>query len=272
MKFEAPIFDESQNPNISHDTSHWKELRAMLGYLIATIIVIGLLIEAVIWSLPHTISLQRERAWFGFVGTTLLEDEHTHRDESLQKLADQLAVHLELPEHSVDVYISDEDIPNAFATFGGNVVLYRGLLNRLPNEESVATVLAHEMGHIKHRDPLRGISRSILYSVVAALFGSETQMQAIAHLENLRYSRDMENAADSEAIDAIVKQYHSVAGAMDLFTVFQKLEREHQADGRPTWLSTHPDTAQRIQHVQETASRLQIENTPAQLPNRWQQP
>lgn len=53
-----------------------------------------------------------------------------------------------------------ETVPNAYATFGGNVVLNRSLLNELPSEEAVAAVLAHEMGHIKHRNsPAQYVAR-----------------------------------------------------------------------------------------------------------------
>ncbi|ULJ64955.1 M48 family metallopeptidase [Wielerella bovis] len=270
MKLEAPKFDESQNPNISHDTSHLGELRAMLGYLLLTILLVWLLVEAIVWSLPYTVSLQRERAWFSFVGKHLLADASIKHDPNMQELADQLAVHMNLPANSVDVYISDDDTPNAFATFGGNVVLYRGLLNRLPNEESVAAVLAHEMGHIKHRDPMRGMTRNLLYSVFAAAFGSEAQLHNLVHLESLRYSRELEYRADAEAVHAVVGQYRSAAGVTDLFRTLQTVEQEYKVAAYPTWLSTHPATAQRIEHAQTIATQIHATQTPAALPNRWQ--
>lgn len=114
-----------------------------------------------------------------------------------------------------------ETIPHAYATFGGNVVLNRSLLNERPSEEAVAAVLVHEMGHIKHRDPLHSMLRGVLYSAVAALFGSETQMQALAGIGSLKYSRDMERAADAAAINAIAQEYGSVGGATQLFDTLE---------------------------------------------------
>ena len=53
------------------------------------------------------------------------------------------------------------DTVNAFATLGGHVVIYRGLLEKLPNENVVAMVVAHEIAHIKHRDPVAALGRGV---------------------------------------------------------------------------------------------------------------
>ena len=65
------------------------------------------------------------------------------------------------------------------------------------------------------------MSRGVLYSAVAALFGSETQMQALAGIGSLKYSRDMERAADAAAINAIAQEYGSVGGATQLFDTLE---------------------------------------------------
>ena len=270
MQYEAPKFNEKDNPNIPHDTNNWHELRAMLVYLAITVVAVWALIEAIVHTLPYTISLPREKQWFSFVGKEIIADAHTRQAPPITALAARLGKHMNLPDHFVTVYISEENVPNAYATFGGNVVLYRALLNELPSEEAVAAVLAHEMGHIKHRDPLRGMSRGVLYSAVAALFGSETQMQVLAGIGSLKYSRDMERAADNAAIEAIAKEYGSVGGATQLFEALGKVEQKYHAGNSITWLSTHPDTRERQANVNRIASQSGYATTPAKLPNVWQ--
>jgi Zn-dependent protease with chaperone function len=46
-------------------------------------------------------------------------------------------------------------IPNAFALPGGKVYLFDGLLAKAENPDEIAGVLAHELGHLKHRDGIR---------------------------------------------------------------------------------------------------------------------
>lgn len=269
MEWGDPKFDESKNPNISHDAYQFGEIRALLGYFLLTVVVVFLLVEGVVWSLPHTVSLERERNWFGFVQTYFDSEDKFRTDDKLQKLANQLAPHMGLPENSISVYYSQDGTPNAFATFGGNIVMNRGLLERLPNEESVATVLAHEMAHIQHRDPLRGMSRSLLYSLVAAMFGSDTQMQALANLEGLRYSRELEYQADAAALDAVQKHYQNAQGAQDLFTVFLQIEQEYGTGRRPTWLSTHPATDERMAHIRRRIEQLDYRQHNNMHDNPW---
>lgn len=268
MEWGDPKFDESKNPNISHDAYQFGEIRALLGYFLLTVVVVVLLVEAIVWSLPHTISLQRERNWFSFVQTHFDADKNFQKDEKLQKLANQLAPHMGLPENSITVYYSQDDTPNAFATFGGNIVMYRGLLSRLPNEESVATVLAHEMAHIKHRDPLRAMSRNLLYSMVAAMFGNDTQIQMLANMEGLRYSRELEYAADAAALDATQKHYGNTQGAHDLFAVLTQIEQEYGGN-RMAWFSTHPATADRVQQIQQRALQLNYQQHQNVHENLW---
>ena len=270
MQYEAPKFNEKDNPNIPHDTNNWHEIRAMLLYLTITVIAVWALIEAIVHTLPYTISLPREKQWFSFVGKEITADHQAHPDPQITALAARLGKHMNLPDNLVTVYISEQEIPNAYATFGGNVVLYRGLLKELPSEESVAAVLAHEMAHIKHRDPLRGMSRGLLYSVIAAMLGSETQIDALVSIGSLKYSRDMERAADNAAIEAIAKEYGNVGGASQLFATLEKIEQKDHKNHNIAWLSTHPDTRERQHNVQQIASQLGYQNSPAKLPNIWQ--
>jgi len=270
MQYEAPKFNEKDNPNIPHDTNHWRELRTMLVYLAITVAAVWALIEAIVQTLPYTVSLPREKQWFSFVGKELIADKHTQQDPQITALAARLGKHMNLPDNLVTVYISEQEIPNAYATFGGNVVLYRGLLKELPSEESVAAVLAHEMAHIKHRDPLRGMSRGLMYSVIAAMLGSETQIDALVSIGSLKYSRDMERAADNAAIEAIAKEYGNVGGASQLFATLEEIEQKDHKNHNIAWLSTHPDTRERQHNVQQIASQLGYQNSPAKLPNIWQ--
>lgn len=269
MQYEAPKFNEKDNPNIPHDTNNWHELRAMLVYLAITVVAVWALIEAIVHTLPYTISLPREKQWFSFVGKEITADHQARPAPQITALAARLGKHMGLPDNIVTVYISEENVPNVYATFGGNVVLYRALLNERPSEEAVAAVLVHEMGHIKHRDPLRSMSRGLLYSAVAALFGSETQMQALASIGSLKYSRDIERAADNAAINAIAQEYGSVGGAVQLFTTLEQVEKTFSSGKHTTWLSTHLDTRKQQDNVARVASQSGYATTPAKLPNRW---
>jgi len=58
---------------------------------------------------------------------------------------------------SVQSAVLSTPIPNAFALPGGKVFLFDGLLAKAQNPDEIAGVLAHELGHLKHRDNMRGL-------------------------------------------------------------------------------------------------------------------
>jgi Zn-dependent protease with chaperone function len=99
-------------------------------------------------------------------------------------------------------------IPNAFALPGGKVFLLDGLLQRANSVDEVAGVLAHELGHVSHRDHVRVLIHNGGTSfLVGLLFGDVTGSGAAifatrAVLES-SYSRDAESSADAFAIDVM---------------------------------------------------------------------
>ena len=70
--------------------------------------------------------------------------------------------------------------PNAFALPGGKVYLFNGLLAKAENADEIAGVLAHELGHLKHRDNMRGLIYNGGTSfLIGLLFGDITGSSAL---------------------------------------------------------------------------------------------
>jgi beta-barrel assembly-enhancing protease len=173
----------------------------------------------------------------------------------LQSLAERVARAEDLPDDmSIRVHYVDGDTVNAFATLGGNVILFRGLLEKLPNENSLAMLLAHEIAHIKYRHPIRGVGRGVVVglalSAVSASAGNAVLDEFLGktgYLTILQYSRSMESQADEEATRTVLAMYGTLNGADDLFKILQKESGDKQP---PKFFSTHPLTASRIARVE----------------------
>jgi len=81
---------------------------------------------------------------------------------------------------SVQSDVLSSPIPNAFALPGGKVYLFDGLLAKADNADEIAGVLAHELGHLKHRDSMRGLIRDGSTSfLIGLLFGDITGSSAL---------------------------------------------------------------------------------------------
>lgn len=181
---------------------------------------------------------------------------HPKARKALQQLANRLAAHGSLPPGmAIRVHLSSDEHPNAFATLGGNVIVTRGLLKHVSSENALAMVLAHEIGHVKHRDPLRTLGSVATFQVIwAAMTGSSGQSAATRILGSaglmtqLKFSRDMEAAADRFALSVLRKTYGSDCGADEFFRNF------HERHKQPAWsvfARTHPLTSDRLAMIRK---------------------
>ncbi len=204
------------------------------------------------------ISVETEAQW----GERLRESlDDTDAPPPLRGYLDSLEARLEtvmpLPEGMhVKLLYSDEDTVNAFATLGGTIILYRGLLEKIPHENALAMLIAHEMAHAQSRDPIVSIGSAIgIQTAVALLFSSSdaSPLQNAGLFTQLAFSRDMEQDADLIALRALEDIYGHVSGADDLFKVIQS-ERDGIGSGEPpAFLSTHPLDAKRIETIARVA-------------------
>src|SRR6478752_9185690 len=111
---------------------------------------------------------------------------------------------------SVQSGVLSSPIPNAFALPGGRVFLFNGLLAKADNADEIAGVLAHELGHLKHRDNMRGLIHNGGTSfLIGLLFGDVTGSGALIFasrsLVTNSYTREAEQAADTFSIDVMHK-------------------------------------------------------------------
>jgi len=126
-------------------------------------------------------------------------------------------------------------------------------LGALANDEELAAVLAHEIGHWQLRHGLQGVLRSsaalLLVSTVSGDLSALTTFAGTIPFVLLQrgYSREFEEAADAYAVDLLRQADISVA---HFATILKKLENARPGSGQDlTYLSTHPATHDRIKRV-----------------------
>jgi beta-barrel assembly-enhancing protease len=156
--------------------------------------------------------------------------------------------------------IRDDKTLNAFATPGGNIYVFTGLIKFLQNEDHFAGVLAHEIAHADKRHSIKQLQRNygltILLSV--ALGNDPGTLRQIAaqlagNLAGLKFSRDAETEADVASVSYLGgTKYYSCDGAAGFFI---KLEQESQQGTPPEFFSTHPSPENRIQNIQQLAKQ-----------------
>lgn len=181
----------------------------------------------------------------------------------LNDLASRVAPGLPLHEDiSVKVHYSDENVFNAFATVGGNLLFYRGLLKKMPHENALAMVMAHEMAHVNHRDPVAalggGVASLVAVSMITGMSGvTDRFFNQTSMLTGTQFTRRMETTADTAALGAVNNLYGHVNGAGALFEVMGGVKGDSEAV--PDWLErfavTHPLSDDRVEAVSSLARK-----------------
>lgn len=122
---------------------------------------------------------------------------------ALNKVSERLqgAAHLRLP---ATIEAVQSKTPNAFALPGGKVYLLSGLLDKAESQDEIIGVLAHELGHLQHRDHLRGViaagGTALLIGLVFGDVSGGSAMVVVGNsVLNAAHSRDAEALADAFA-------------------------------------------------------------------------
>lgn len=158
---------------------------------------------------------------------------------------------------------------NAFALPNGDIVIFDELVAIARNDQDVLAVVAHELGHVKLHHGLRQLIQGTVVSLaVGAYFGDfssvATSLSTMVLQSN--YSRNFEREADQFAGRLLL---HSQLGVEPLAFMLRQLEKEHsKKTGKNTdnddrhgdnsnsdWLSSHPDTSERIQRLENMARK-----------------
>ncbi len=152
--------------------------------------------------------------------------------------------------------------PNAFALPGGKVGVYTGIFGVARNQDQLAGVIAHEIGHVMSRHHDERITRQLgaeaLVGVAGAAAGNYGQLvsQGGSILAQTGFLLPGSRAQETEA-DVVGQQLMARAGfdPRGAVTLWQNMIAA--GGGRPPqWLSTHPDPQARIGELQKRAADL----------------
>lgn len=154
---------------------------------------------------------------------------------------------------------------NAFALPGGYIGVHTGLLAAAQSESELASVLAHEIGHITQRHIARMLAQQKQTSVLSlaglvvavlaarsnpqAAFGAISLGSALQTNSLLSFSRDAEREADRVGFDTLSQAGFDPAGMALFFSRLQQANRLNESRA-PEYFRTHPLTQDRISDVQ----------------------
>ena len=159
--------------------------------------------------------------------------------------------------------IMETDDVNAFSAPGGLIFISRGMIRCCQNEDALAAVLAHEIGHVELQHGLQAISKSRMTSALTILatesaksFGGKELAQLTEAFEgsiaditstmmNNGYSREYERQADRVAVTILQRSGYDPNGLTAMLTQMKKQLKP----GGHDFAKTHPSPDSRIKDI-----------------------
>lgn len=187
-------------------------------------------------------------------------------DPSITRLADRMAAAMGIPEIKVRVF--EVEPVNGLAAPDGRIFLTRGFLNRKARgevtAEELASVIAHEMGHVAQGHMRRRMidftGQNAVFVMLSALLSRFLPFIGI-WIANListalmaRLSRRDEFEADAWATALLLKAGIGTGPQKSLFRKLDALT-QNRAEGVPAWLLSHPKIEERIAAIEANEAR-----------------
>ncbi|MGB3243026.1 MAG: M48 family metalloprotease [Sulfitobacter sp.] len=181
-------------------------------------------------------------------------------DPALKNMSNKMARALDIPRIKVNIY--EIDPVNGLAAPDGRIFITRGFYNRFKSgevtAEELASVIAHELGHVALGHSRRRMIdfsgqnavRTVLMMVLGRFipFVGPWIANMLVTLLAARLSRTDEYEADAYAAALLTKAGIGVAPQISLFEKLEALTQTNHGTA-PAWLLSHPKTAERVAHL-----------------------
>jgi predicted Zn-dependent protease len=198
-----------------------------------------------------------------------------YEDPKLQQFISEKGQQMAAVSHRKDLKyefkVVDSPVVNAFAVPGGYVYFTRGIMAHFNNEAEFAGVLGHEIGHITARHSAKQYSNAQLAqigllagSVISPAFAQYAELASQGvQLLFLKFGRDAESQSDKLGVEYSTKIGYDAEEMAGFFSTLDRLRDGGQEV--PTFLSTHPDPADRERKVAKEAENWQKKVNAAEL-------
>lgn len=161
---------------------------------------------------------------------------------------------------------------NAFALPGGYIGINSGLVVSAQSDSELASVVAHEIGHVVQRHIARGMTQrsqsghvviaALAAALLAALSGSGDLAMGVAAFgqaaavdQQLGFSRQAEQEADRAGFEMMRQTGFDPRGMVRMFQQLGNASRLNEGSGGG-YTSTHPLSIQRMSDIQNRVARL----------------
>ena len=221
---------------------------------------------------------EEEEYYIGRATAALILSKYKpYRDEALSGYINVMGTAIVYNSDRPETYggyhflVLDTDEVNAMAAPGGYIFVTKGLIKRCGDEETLAAILAHEIGHVAERHGLKSIKKSRLIDAFKVL-GSEASRQfnseelakvtgifegvlgdVVETLVERGYDRKFEYEADKLGLTFAFRTGYSPDGLAEFL---KNMEENRPSGPAAGWFKTHPSPADRLARAKPEIAAL----------------
>ncbi len=235
-------------------------------------------------SAQSVFSPQQEKA----LGNNIMSEIRAYKDydddpevvDYLNSLGNRLVANSNDRGRAFEFFLMRDNTLNAFALPGAFIGVHSGLVLAAESESELASVLAHEIGHVTQRHIARQIAgqersgwatlAALALAILVARSNAQAAQAAVAGAQaasiqsRLDYTREYEREADRTGIELLSKSGFDGRGAVSFFERLQRNNRVYETNA-PQYLHTHPLTSDRIADIQNRVDQLPAKKAPDSL-------
>ena len=230
----------------------WNSVLYGAGFLVLLAVLVVWQYDRVLTFAANQVSMETEKKLGESVLKSISSSENFLKEgaavDAVKKIGTQLT---QGSRYQYQWYVVKDDTVNAFAAPGGIIIVNSGLIKKADSPNEIAAVLAHEVQHVEQRHSLKNMLHSAgVASVVLLVLGDANAVMMIMaqQVSQQYFSRKVEADADLKGAQLLTKTKIDPAG---MPSFLKKLAAEYKdLDRTPEWLSSHPETLERIKRAE----------------------
>ena len=156
--------------------------------------------------------------------------------------------------YKISITVVKDDVSNAFAMPGGNIIVYDKIVAGMDNYTELAALLSHEFTHVQNKHTTKSLFRemgsSMFLSIILGNTGTASNViiRNADNLKSLSYGRSLEKEADLDGVKILSERKIDCNGFVRLFEMLKKQNAVKISE----WMSSHPDLDKRIEYIKQS--------------------
>ncbi len=247
----------------------WRDLAIITGVFLVVWIV-ATRFDFDFGESPELITPQKEEELARLLFEEILQEydflKSPQVDSAVQLVIDRLLDGLDSSEYTYQVRIIEQPHVNAFATFGGNIFLFTGLLKYVEGPEELAIILAHEIGHVENQHVVDKLAKQLGMEILFAILtgGDPVLVSEISKIVvSTAFDREKEREADEFAMQLALRSGINPRRMGQFF--IRSLDKTNSFQEQLEFLLSHPHSKNRIESVLEFDMPEEFQEIPFDL-------